>query len=147
MRIPSSWAVALAACLVASLVSPIVVIPQSAPVSSSATEDESKIGGTWRGESVCAEKGTSCHDEVAVYRIAGIPEKRGYFMVTGGKIVDGKEIVMGSGEGRYDSGKHTLTVELPKGVIALKIDGDKIEGTFVLPDKTVLRRITLQKSK
>jgi len=147
MRIPSSWAVALAAYLSASLVSAIVVIPQSAPVNSSATEDESKIGGTWRGESVCVEKGTACHDEVAVYRIAAIPGKRDYFMVTGGKVADGKEIVMGSGEGRYDGGKHTLTVELPKGVITLKIDGDKIEGTFVLPDKTVLRRITLQKSK
>jgi hypothetical protein len=93
------------------------------------------------------EKGTSCHDEIAVYRIAAIPGKRGYLMVTGGKVVDGKEIVMGSGEWHYDSGKHTLTAELPKGVITLKIVGDKIEGTFILPDKTVLRRITLQKSK
>jgi hypothetical protein len=93
------------------------------------------------------EKGTSCHDEIAVYRIAAIPGKRGYLMVTGAKVVDGAEIVMGSGEWRYDSEKHTLTGELPKGVITLKIDGDKIEGTLILPDKTVLRRITLTKSQ
>jgi len=68
-------------------------------------------------------------------------------MVTGGKVVDGKEVVMGSGEWRYDSEKHTLTGDLPKGIITLKIDGDKIEGTFILPDKTVLRRITLKKIK
>jgi hypothetical protein len=103
--------------------------------------------GTWRGDSVCVEKGTSCHDEIAVYRIAAIPGKRGYLMVTGAKVVNGTEIVMGSGEWRYDSEKHTLTGELPKGVITLKIDGDKIEGTFILPDKTVHRRITLKKSQ
>jgi hypothetical protein len=67
-------------------------------------------------------------------------------MVTGGKVVDGKEIAMGSGEWRYDTGKRTLTGELPRGVITLKLDGDKLEGAFVLPDKTLLRRITLKKS-
>lgn len=102
MRIPFSWAAALAVCLAASLISAIVAIPQNAPVNSSAPDDESKIGRTWRGDSVCVEKGTSCHDEIAVYRIAAIPGKRGYLMVTGAKVVDGTEIVMGSGEWRYD---------------------------------------------
>jgi len=68
-------------------------------------------------------------------------------MVSGGKVVDGKEIVMGTGEWRYDSGKHTLSVELPRGVITLKADGDKLEGAFILPDKTVLRRIALKKAE
>jgi len=136
MRIPFSWGASLAVWLAASLVFTIAAIPQNAPVNASATDDESKIAGTWRGDSVCVEKGTSCHDEIAVYRIAAIPGKRGYLTVTGGKVVGGKEIVMGSGEWRYD-----------RGVITLKIDGDKIEGTFILPDKTVLRRITLKKSE
>jgi len=69
------------------------------------------------------EKGTSCHDEIAVNRIASIPGKRGYRMVAGGKVVDGKEIVVGTGEWRYDTAKHTLTVELPRGVITLKKSG------------------------
>jgi hypothetical protein len=147
MKIPTSCSVALAVCLAASLVSAIAAIAQNAPGNSSATDDESKIDGTWRGDSVCVEKGTSCHDEIAVYRISAIPGKHGHFMVTGGKVVGGKEVVMGSGDWRYDSQTHTLTGELPKGVITLKIDGNKIEGTYILPDKTVLRRITLKKSK
>lgn len=130
----------------AALVSATVVIPQDAPVKSPAAESELEIAGTWRGDSVCVQKGTSCHDEIAVYRIAAVPGKRGCFMVTGGKVVDGKETVMGSGEWRYDNGKHTLTGELPKGVITLKIVGENIDGTFTLLDKTVLRRITLKKS-
>jgi hypothetical protein len=107
--------------------------------------EERKLAGTWRGDSLCVEKGTACHDEVAVYRIAAIPGKPGYLMVSGGKVVDGKEIVMGTGEWRYDSDKRTMSVELPRGVITLKADGDKLEGTFTLPDKTVLRRITLKR--
>jgi len=129
-----------------SLVPAAVAIPQNTPANASSNDDDSKLAGTWRGDSLCVEKGTACHDEVAVYRITTIPGKRGYLVVTGGKVVDGKEIVMGSGEWRYDSAKRTLTVELPRGVITLKLDGDKLEGTFTLPDKTVLRRITLKKS-
>jgi hypothetical protein len=147
MRVPFYWGAGLAVWLAGSLVFAIVAIQQNAPVNDSATDDEPKIAGTWRGDSVCFEKGTSCHDEIAVYRIAAISGKRGYLRVAAGKVVNGKEIVMGSREWRYDTGMHTLTVELPRGVITLKIDGDKAEGTFILPDKTVLRRITLKKSE
>jgi len=139
-------AVAIALGAGSSLVPAAVAIPQNTPANASSNDDGSKLAGTWRGDSLCVEKGTGCHDEVAVYRITTIPGKRGYLVVTGGKVVDGKEIVMGSGEWRYDSAKRTLTVELPRGVITLKLDGDKLEGTFTLPDKTVLRRITLKKS-
>jgi hypothetical protein len=64
-----------------------------------------------------------------------------------GRVVDGKEIVMGSGEWRYDSAKRTLSVELPRGVLTLKADADKLEGTFTLPDMTILRRIKLKKAE
>jgi len=147
MRMPLFGIVAITVSLSASLLSAVVAIPQSPTASASITSDESKLAGTWRGDSLCVEKGTACHDEVAVYRIAAIPGKRGLLMVTGGKIADGKEIVMGSGEWRYDSGKRTITGELPRGVIVLKLEGDKLAGTFTLPDKTVLRRIILKKSE
>ena len=145
-RIPFCIATALGASLTVSLVLAAVAFPQNPPAQGSGGDEESRLPGTWRGDSLCAEKGTSCHDEIAVYRIASIPGKPGYLMVTGGKVVDGKEIVVGTGEWRYDTAKHTLTVELPRGVITLKVDGDKLEDVFILPDKTVLRRITLKKS-
>jgi hypothetical protein len=146
MRISFCNAVALGAFPMVFLVPGVVAIPQNPPAHGSSGDEESKLPGTWRGDSLCVEKGTSCHNEIAVYRIAGIPGKPGYLMVTGGKVVDGKEIVMGTGEWRYDSTKHTLTGELPRGVITLKADGDKLEGSFILPDKSILRRITLKKS-
>jgi hypothetical protein len=138
---------ALGISLAAALVPGVYAKPQNALSDSSSAGEERKLAGRWRGDSLCVERGTACHDEMAVYRIADIPGKPGYLLVTAGKVVDGKEIVMGSGEWRYDSTKHTLSVELPRGVITLKADGDKLEGTFTLPDKTVLRRITLKKAE
>lgn len=146
MRIQFFRVVAIVFSVSVSFVPVAVAIPQNAPAGASRAGEERKLEGTWRGDSLCVEKGAACHDEVAVYRIATMPGKRGYLMVTGGKVVDGKEIVMGSGEWRYDSEKQTLSVELPRGVITLKLNGDKLEGTFILPDKTVFRRITLKKS-
>lgn len=146
MKIQICGAAVVAVCLSAPFLSPTIVFPQKAPVTFSSAGDESKIEGTWRGESVCVQKGTACGDEIAVYRIAAVPGRRDYLMVTGGKLVDGKEIVMGSGEWLFDREKHTLTTDMPSGTIILKIAGDEIQGTFSLADKTVLRRITLKKS-
>lgn len=145
MKIRFLWAAALGISLAAALVPGVFAMAQNAPANSASGGAEQKLAGTWRGDSLCVEKGTACHDEIAVYRIAAIVGKPGTLLVSGGKVVDGKEIVMGTGEWRYDSAKHTLSVELPRGVITLKADGDKLEGTFTLPDKTVLRRITLKK--
>jgi len=131
----------------AALVPGVFAVAQDGPANSTNTGADSKLAGTWRGDSLCVEKGTACHDEVAVYRIAAISGKPGALLVSGGKVVDGKEIVMGTGEWRYDSAKRTLSVELPRGVITLKADGDKLEGTFTLPDKTILRRIALKKAE
>jgi hypothetical protein len=133
--------------LAGGLVPGIVAMAQNAPAKSPNGEEEGKLAGTWRGDSVCVEKGTACHDEIAVYRISAIPNKPGYLLVSGGKVVDGSEIVMGTGEWRYDGSKHTLSVDLPRGTITLKADGGRLQGTFTLPDKTVLRRITLKKAE
>jgi hypothetical protein len=112
-----------------------------------AADDESSIVGIWRGDSVCLQKNTACHDENAVYRISAIPGKQGRVYVSGGKVVDGKEVVMGSGEWRFDANTRTLSSELPLGDIVLVVNGDKMQGTFTLHDKTVLRHITLKREQ
>ena len=112
-----------------------------------ATDDESSIAGIWRGDSICVQKNTACHDEVAVYRVSVIPGKHELVYVSGRKVVDGKEVVMGSGEWRFDAGTHTLSTELPLGDIVLVVNGDKMQGTFTLRDKTVLRHITLKRDR
>ena len=67
--------------------------------------------------------------------------------MSGGKVVDGREVVMGSGEWRYDASTRTLSTELPQGDIILVANGDKMQGTLTLHDKTVIRRITLKRER
>jgi hypothetical protein len=112
-----------------------------------AGDDESSVVGVWRGNSICIPRNTACHDEVAVYRVSAIQGKHGHVHVSGGKMVDGKEVVMGSGEWRFDASTHTLSTELPVGDIVFVVNGDTMQGTFTLRDKTVLRHITLKRGE
>jgi hypothetical protein len=105
------------------------------------------VAGVWRGHSVCMVKDSPCHDEMNVYRISAIAGKPGIYFVSGNKIVDGKEEVMGTGEWRYDASAHVLTYEFPRGVFRLKMDGGKMEGDLKLPDGTQFRQIFLEKDK
>jgi len=88
-------------------------------------------------------KDSPCHDEVNVYRITKVAEKPGFVSVTANKIVDGKEIGMGTLECRYDAQKHFL--DSADGRFHFTIDGDKMEGALTLPDGTVYRRIHLKR--
>lgn len=114
--------------------------PQSDPARNSRSDN---VAGVWRGNSNCMVKGSPCHDEVNVYLIAKVTGKASMMTVTGSKMVDGKEIVMGSSDWKYDAQKHTLDSQ--DGAIHLEISGNKIEGALTLPDKTVYRRIHLKK--
>jgi hypothetical protein len=110
-----------------------------------AGDDDSSVVGVWRGNSICVPRNAACHDEVAVYRVSAIPGKHGRVYVSGGKVVDGKEVVMGSGEWEFDASTHTLSAELPAGDIVLVANGNTMQGAFTLHDKTVLRHITLKR--
>src|SRR5580692_1679240 len=74
-----------------------------APNRQAAIDDSpSQIVGTWRGTSECAVKSSPCHDEINVYRFSKIPARPGWFSGTGSKVVDGKEISMGTLLRRYE---------------------------------------------
>ena len=108
---------------------------------------EPKIAGVWRGDSVCQVKDSPCHDETNVYRFIAVAGKTGAFSVTASKIVDGREIVMGSSEWHYDAVKHELVSSMPAATLRLLVDGDKMDGTLTLLDGKVYRRIHLVKAK
>jgi hypothetical protein len=118
-------------------------VSQEPGAKSKAEDVQSKIAGVWRGHSECTDKNSPCHNEVNVYRFAKIEGRPNSFTVTASKIVDGKEIVMGSGEWRYDEKKSTVECEKPS--IQLKVEGGKMEGALKLDEGTVYRRIFLKK--
>ena len=108
-----------------------------------ADANSSQIAGTWRGNSVCVVKDSPCHDEINVYRFSKISGRVESFSVTASKVVDGKEVVMGTSEWTYDFEKHVLECKLPS--VRLVLDGDKMEGALKLADGTVYRRIYLKR--
>jgi hypothetical protein len=103
-----------------------------------------QIVGSWRGHSTCTVKPGPCNDEINVYRISRIPDQLSRVSVVGSKIVDGKTIVMGSGEWKFDSSKHA--VESPDGRIRLSMSGNRLEGALTI-NGAVYRRIFLEKEK
>jgi hypothetical protein len=116
---------------------------QNAPANVQAEDVQTTIVGVWRGHSVCTDKNSACHDETNVYHFAAISGRPNWFTVTASKVVGGKEIVMGSGEWKFDEKKKVLESEKPP--IRMTIDGKKMEGALSLADGTVYRRIYLEK--
>jgi hypothetical protein len=106
-----------------------------------------QLVGAWRGNSVCLAADSPCQNESNVYHISEIMGKPGICSVIGSKIVDGKEVVMGTGEWKYDPQKHLLGAETPAGTFRFTVDGNKMEGSLTLRDNTVYRRIYLTKEK
>jgi hypothetical protein len=108
-------------------------------------DSQSETAGTWRGNSECVLKNSPCRDEINVYRFSEIAGKPGWFSGIGSKLVDGKEISMGTLEWKYDAEKHMLRSENSGATFRLVVDGSRIEGSLTLADNTVYRRIHLKK--
>ena len=126
----------------------LFLLPAISPVLGqvSPSPDE-QVAGVWRGHSVCTVKSSPCHDEVNVYRVSVVAGKPGAYLVAADKIVDGKEVEMGTGEWTFDSMSHSLVYVFPKGTFRLKVTGGKMEGELKLPDGTLYRQIWLEKEK
>ena len=107
----------------------------------------SSVAGAWRGHSICATDAPACHNESVVYYIKDVPDRPDVVLIQAGKIVDGKAITMGTGLWQHDRAQHTLEWRTPKQVWFLKINGNRIEGTLTLADKTVVRKMTLDKDE
>jgi hypothetical protein len=119
---------------------------------SASPQTPSQILGTWRGNSVCTVSNSPCHDEVNIYRFSEISGKPSSFSCTASKIVDGKEIVMGSSDWTYDSAKHLLQTTTPNPSIRLTLSttasaAETLDGALTLPDGTIYRRIHLTKDR
>ncbi|HWX56110.1 MAG TPA: hypothetical protein VN176_16090 [Verrucomicrobiae bacterium] len=63
------------------------------------------------------------------------------------KIVEGKPVTMGAVECLHHAEDHTLTCEFPRGMFRFTIEGTRMQGTMTLPDKTVWRKISLQRAR
>jgi len=122
----------------------IVLLALLAPAASGA-DDLSRFLGKWRGDSSCVARNTACHDETVIYRLANLPNKPGYVLVSADKIVNGNAINMGTLEFRHDQTQQMLVCECSQGVWRFKRNGGRMEGKLTLQDGTEFRRVTLQR--
>jgi len=109
-----------------------------------ADDPRSRIPGEWRGHSACVDKSSPCNDESNIYRFSKSARNPNEFTATASKVVDGKEIVMGSGEWKFNDEGRVLKSEAP--MIRLVVTGDQMVGTLTLPSGAVYRRIYLRKA-
>jgi hypothetical protein len=118
-------------------------VAQNAGSKTEGDDARTTIAGVWRGHSVCVDKNRPCHHEVNVYRFPGVAGRLNEFSVTASKVGEGKEIVMGNGEWKYDEKKKLVESETPP--MRLGVNGKKMEGVLRLADGTVYRRIYWEK--
>jgi len=109
-----------------------------------AAQKESQLFGDWTGESICQVKNSPCHDEKVVYHLSRGSETN-VVNISADKIVDGKAVNMGQAEYKYDKDAGTL-VNHDHGSWKLTIKGNRIEGTLMLPDGTLYRKLALTKN-
>ena len=108
---------------------------------------QSQISGTWRGNSECVLTNSPCHAESNVYRFSEVAARPGWFAGSGSKVVNDKEISMGTLDWHYDAKNDILESNNANGVFRFVVHDDKMEGTLLLPDGRVYRRIHLTKVK
>ena len=121
-----------------------------APVSdgkAQTVEARSQIAGRWRGNSECVLKNSACRDETNVYRFSEDPARPDWFSGAGSKVVNGNEISMGTLDWHYNAKSGILESNNPNAVFRLVVADNQIEGTLLLSDGTVYRRIHLTKIK
>lgn len=115
---------------------------------SSSGASSSQLFGAWRGQSVCVIKPSACHDEDSVYRISSSPQSDDRVVLSGNKIVDGKEVNMGTGYCTWHRNASTLDCPLPAGnALHLEVNGNSITGKMMLQDGTPWRKLSLKRDE
>lgn len=103
--------------------------------------------GTWRGESKCMVRPSGCRDEDSVYRISVAGQSQTRVTLSANKIVDGREVNMGTSECGYSPETRVLDCPLPNGnKLNFGLDGDSLSGAMKLADGRLWRKISLRRA-
>src|SRR5262252_8680739 len=102
--------------------------------------------GTWRGDSICVVRSSACNDEDSKYRFALEEDTPDRVRLAAAKIVNDREVLMGTSDCRYDSQKHALDCSLPnETAMHFEVNGSTMKGTMKLRDGTLWRTIALHR--
>lgn len=102
--------------------------------------------GTWKGTSICQQKNSPCHDEIAVYHISPTGKENEYKFI-GNKMVNGKEEEMGIINYTFDAAAHTFTNKGSSAAVwKFTVNKTIMDGTLV-NNGVLYRIIHLEKVK
>jgi hypothetical protein len=104
------------------------------------------IAGTWKGTSLCTIKDSPCHDEQVVYLVEK-PDAAGNMRIQMDKVVNGKQELMGTLKCNFDRESSTITCPMKDKEWKFTISGNKMDGTLILADGRLYRRISVTKNK
>jgi hypothetical protein len=115
----------------------------------SAADPRDPLLGRWQGTSICTKARSACRDEVVVYHVTRGPQAD-MVIVDAKKIVDGKELDMGTLDFHVDFAKHTMTAHFDNGRVASRWTftwtPTEMKGTAVLlPSEEVGRNVSLRR--
>ena len=135
----------------------LVALLFSLAAASSAVEaqDPKALLGVWRGTSLCAnrEATPACKDEEVVYEFQYTsPPAAGRLTMKADKVVNGERRSMGDLDFTWDPQAGAWVCEIKARYQGLwsfpQPKGDELSGTLVLlPEKTVVRKVTVRRSK
>ena len=114
-----------------------------APASS--TPKISDLVGDWSGTSLCQVKPSPCHDESVIFHLSNPHENK--ITIRADKIVDGKAVTMGVGDWTYEKSTGKLVWQIPRGTWMMVVSDNTMDGTLIVPENVVFRKIHLRKSK
>ena len=118
---------------------------QHAAAQTKTSDEFAAVLGEWRGESICLARKPICKDEKVIYRIRRSAEDPSRISVIADKIVDEHPVYMGTLACDYEKIKQVLSCEMPQGVWKFTVAGMKMQGTLTLNDKTLARRVSVEK--
>jgi hypothetical protein len=115
-----------------------------------AADPRQPLIGHWVGTSICTGVRPACHDETASYWVkAG--KKPDIVTIDAGKIVDGKDVLMGTLDFQVDVATRTLTSVSESGgsrvTWTFTWSGTTMTGTAKSSDGQVFRNIRLTKKE
>jgi hypothetical protein len=90
------------------------------------------LTGNWKGSSICQIKNSPCHDEKVIYHISK-KEGNNSYQIIANKIIEGKEIDMGTLFFSFDPEKQILYLDNDDQHVnwKFKVIGNQMHGTLI----------------
>ena len=101
--------------------------------------------GRWVGESHCVGAHPACHDEHVIYQVDSAGPRR--FKLDGSRVAGGDTVDMGALSCEGTGSEQAIVCHIPSGTWHFSVVQGHLEGSLVLNDSTVMRRVVAYRTQ